>query len=472
LAVALALGGLALASPVAQAQFGVGFQDFNFFSSSGPGKALGAMKTIDGSWIRVVGYWSDIAPGGSRMPAGFNPSDPGDPHYDWTALDNEVRSAANWHLQAFVELLGAPSWALGSNRPNNPNIGSEAWDPSASQFGQFARAAALRYSGHYPDPLHPGADLPRVRYWEVWNEENLPTYLAAPDLVGEYRALLNAAYAAIKGVEQSNVVAVGGLAPVSYLPPLSMSPLNFDAQLMCLRRAGTSFVRERSCTPPRFDVLADHPYSLAATPTKHAYNPDDVLVGDMGKLDRLLQAARRLHAAASSVRLWVTEWAWFTDPPNKIVGDSNATTARYVAYSMYEMWRAGVQMVIWFTVQDDPRDTAVNLSGGGLYFASGQPKLALRAFGFPFIATANGRHGFVWGRAPVSQRARVVVQHLVGNRWRRVATATTASDGVFLVDLNVQRNGLYRAGVVGGPFSLAYVANPIPPKRTHVFGSV
>jgi hypothetical protein len=472
MAVVLAVGGFAFACPCAQAQFTLGLRDMNFFSPNGPGQALSTIKAIDGSWIKIDASWLDIGPAGTRMPAGFKPSNPGDPQYNWAALDNEIRSAAKWHLHVMLDLWGAPDWALGPNRPNNPNINFDAWDPSPVQFGLFARAAALRYSGHFPDPLHPGINLPRVNDWEIWNEENLPIYLAAPDLVGEYRALLNAAYGAIKGVAQSNVVAVGGLAPVSYLPPLSVSPLKFAAQLMCLRRVGTSFVRERSCSPPRFDAFADHPYTLAATPTKHAYHYDDVLVGDLGKLTGLLHAAQRLHVAASSVRLWVTEWAWFTEPPNKLVGDANATAARYVAYSMYEMWRSGVQMVIWSWLQDDPRGSSSStVLGGGLYFASGRAKLALRAFAFPFVASVNGRSGFVWGRAPVSQRVRVVVQHLVGKRWQQVATATTHADGVLLVALNVQRNGLYRAHVVGGPSSLAYDAKPIPPKRTHLFYS-
>jgi hypothetical protein len=139
---------------------------------------------------------------------------------------------------------------------------------------------------------------------------------------------------------------------------------------------------------------------------------------------------------------------------------------------MYEMWRSGVRMVIWYLLQDNPKAKSIsNISGGGLYFASGRAKLALRAFGFPFVATANGRRGLVWGRAPESHRVRVVVQHLVGKSWRRVATTTTGGDGVFQVALPVQTNGLYRAREVGGPYSLAYDAKPIPPKRTHLFNS-
>ncbi len=39
----------------------------------------------------------------------------------------------------------------------------------------------------------------------------------APNLVTEYRSLLNAAYAPIKSVSRSDIVAIGGLAPVSFI---------------------------------------------------------------------------------------------------------------------------------------------------------------------------------------------------------------------------------------------------------------
>jgi hypothetical protein len=341
----------------------------------------------------------------------------------------------------------------------------------------FARAAAKRYSGSFADPLHPGADLPRVKDWEIWNEENLPWYLAAPHPIDEYRALLNAGYSAIKTVHSDNTIVMGGLAPVSFLPPRSVSPLKFAAELMCLRRVGTKFVRGASCpTRARFDIFADHPYSLASTPTKHAYRYDDVLVGDMGKIAAIVRAADTLRTILPDTghKVWVTEFGWFTNPPNKAVGDSPATAARYVAYSMYEMWRAGVSLVSWFTLQDYPPadyDQPTITPGGGLETNSGRAKPMMSAFGFPMIAAVARHRGFVWGRAPEMRSVRVVVQRSVDHRWVRLATVRTASDGVFLVEFSAKDNGLHRAAVVRGPVSLAYNSTPIPPKRIHLTSS-
>jgi hypothetical protein len=131
------------------------------------------------------------------------------------------------------------------------------------------------------------------------------------------------------------------------------------------------------------------------------------------------------------------------------------------------MWRSGVIVVIWQDVLDGPGHDAG--SGSGLYSSSGRPKLTLSALAFPVVAGVSGTGGFVWGRAPVSGPARVVVERPVGRSWGTVATLRTGSDGIFMVRFRAHGNGLYRAQVVGGPTSLAYDSRPIPPRRTHLF---
>lgn len=463
-----------LSAAQARAALQLGLQDPGFAapaSSASAGLASAALGKIDGSVIRVGVDWSQVVTDTTTMPSGFDPSNPGDPHYDWTSIDTAVRRAAQLHARVILDLFRAPQWAEGPNRPSLGTIARGGWDPSPQAFASFAHAAAVRYGGAYPDPLQAGARLPRVGYWEIWNEENLPIYLGAPNLVGEYRSLLDAGYAAIKGVSSANVIVIGGLAPVSYLPPLSMAPLQFAAQLLCLRQVGTTFRAASSC-PQRadFDAFGIHPYSLAATPTKHAYAYDNVLVGDLGKVQALIAAADRLHTAAPRIhhQIWVTEWAWFTNPPNNLYGDSPAAAARYVAYSLYEMWRSGIDLVIWQNVQDT---STVADPGGGLYTAAGAPKLMLSAYAFPFVARVSHGSGFAWGRAPHTGRRRVWVQRLSGRRWRTVATTFTARDGVFEVAFSTRGNALYRAQLAGGPASLIYDSHPIPPRRTHLLNT-
>jgi hypothetical protein len=469
------IAALALAPAGAQA-LQLGFQGNGFFTAPLAPLASKAMTEVDGSWLRLFVRWSLVAPTGSTMPSGFDPSDPGDPQYDFRAIDAYVRDAAAQHLRVILTLMQAPTWAEGPNRPGDSIIFSGAWDPDPAQFAAFAHAVATRYSGTFPDPQNPGTSLPRVSNWEIWNEENLPEALSAPNTVGEYRALLNAGYDAIKAINSTSVVSVGGLAPVGFPPPLAISPLKFAAQLLCLRRVKAAFRPVRICrrkTPAKFDVLAFHPYTLAATPTTHAAAYNDLLIADTGKLSKLVKTADRLHTALPRIKhnLWVTEWSWFTNPPNDLVGDSESAAARYVAYSMWVLWHSGVKLVIWVSVEDPlttSQTLATFINGGGLYASDGTPKPMLTAFEFPLVASVARHRGYVWGRAPVSQRVHVVIQRSApGNRWIRVATALTRTDGTFAVHLRRAKGGVYRATAPGGLASLGYRSRPIKPGRTH-----
>jgi hypothetical protein len=437
--------------------FRLGLEDSGFEASAPSSEvqtADAALRITHASVIRVGVAWARVAPGGNSPPSGFSPSNPSDPHYRWSNLDYAVRAAAQHHKQVLFVIYDAPTWAEGSGTPG-PGVSTGAWNPDISQYAAFINALAARYSGGF-------AGLPRVKYWEAWDEPNLPYWFSAPDPVSAYRALLNRAYAVLKAVHKDNLVFLGGVAPVKPNPQ-SFTPLDFTASVLCLRRVGTQFRADRSCHQrTNFDVLGIHSYTLGATPTKRAAIPGDVFPADMGEVQNLVRAEGRLHGG--NHQIWVTEFVWFTNPPNPRFGDSDATAARYVAYSMYEMWKSGVSAVFWQSVVDLPASSSD--TGRGLYYAPDQPKLVLQAFSFPVIASVGHGHGFVWGRAPVSRRVRVVVQHAIGGRWRTVASTRSGSDGVFLVGFGARGNGLYRAKVVRGPTSLAYNSRPIPPINT------
>src|ERR1700693_1508209 len=168
--------------------------------------------------LRVSLVWWSVAP--RHRPRRFNPSNPASPGYNWTTPDATVRAASADGLQVLVDILYAPRWAEGPGRPRDAPVGT--WRPNPVQFAAIAKAAARRYSGTFPDPLHRGKFLPRVTYWQAWNEPNL--YFLSPQWVrtrtgwspaspGIYRAMLNDFYAAVKSVSPSNFVVMAGAAP-------------------------------------------------------------------------------------------------------------------------------------------------------------------------------------------------------------------------------------------------------------------
>jgi hypothetical protein len=136
------------------------------------------------------------------------------------------------------------------------------------------------------------------------------------------------------------------------------------------------------------------------------------------------------------------------------------------------MWHSGVSLVIWLFARDpslDVQNSPELILGGGLYTSSGQPKLTLRAFAFPVVASVIAGRGFVWGRAPVTGRTQLTVQRAAGRRWITIASIRTGPDGVFYLPLRARGNGLYRARLPNGDLSLAYDSRPIAPRQIHSF---
>src|SRR5262249_15431939 len=126
------------------------------------------------SIVRVNVHWSAVAP--AAPPSGFDPSDPSAHGYLWSQTDAAVRDAAAHRVAVMLTVYSAPPRAEAPGRP--PGIRPGTWKPRPEAFAAFARALALRYGGSFPDPLYPGATLPRVRFFEVWNEPNLNDYLS------------------------------------------------------------------------------------------------------------------------------------------------------------------------------------------------------------------------------------------------------------------------------------------------------
>jgi hypothetical protein len=392
---------------------------------------LDRARALGSQWVRLDVRWALIAP--PRPPAGFQPADPSSSGYSWSQLDGEVRSAAAAGQHVLLLILDAPRWALGRGAPRSATPGS--WEPQPRALGSFAHALAQRYSGSFPDPLAPASSLPRVGAYQVWNEPNLAEYLA-PQWVRSrggwtaesprlYRAMLNAAYAAIKAVAPQTPVLAAGTAPYGDPPGhLRMHPVVFWRDLLCL----SATLRPLRCgEPAHLDGLDHHPYSYS--PTIHAYSPLDASIPDLGRIQRVVRAAERARTVlpAGPKPMWVTEINFASDPPVR-GGVPLARQARYLSLTFYELWRQGVSHVFWFLIRDYPHNLE---AGAGLYFTDGRAKPAAFAFAFPFMAL-RARDGVltIWGRAP--HAGTVVIERAAGRgRWRAIMRLATTGGGIF-----------------------------------------
>jgi hypothetical protein len=416
-----------------------GFTDSTTFEySDQPTRVLGLRRAraAGASIVRLTFTWATMERVGPPSQAvGIDPSWPG---YDWAFADSVIRDAAAAGLTPVFEVNGTPRWAEGPGRPPvSPTAPTGSWRPSVSAFETFAQAAATRYSGHFPDPDRPGLFLPRVRYWQGWNEPNLSNFLSpqwvqsgnrlAPESPNIYRALLNGWYRGIKAADRSNVVVTAGTAPFGDLHPGDprMSPALFIRQLFCL--SGRHSLRKFTCpdSPLRFDVLAHHPYPVGP-PRRHARTSDDVAVPDFAKLTRPLQAALKQGTVAPRGHkpLWATEFSWDSNPPDP-GGVPAQLEARYMEGAFSELRSEGVSVALWYLLRDQsPNPSFAKTLQSGIYLrgptiAEDRPKPSFTSFSFPFTAYLHRGRAELWGIAPAP--GRVVVQARRKGRWRTLA---------------------------------------------------
>lgn len=443
--------------------------------SSGDGASIATWdrraRRVGARLIRLSVNWAQIAP--ANPGPSFNAANPNASGYDWAGLDQQVRDLAHAGFTTLIEVGSAPTWAEGPDAPSSASPGS--WEPNAADFGAFATALARRYDGHTPDPTAPGRYLPRVRFWQAWNEPNLSIYLAPQWVQGTsgqeipespliYRQLNNAFYRGVTSVSRANFVIGAGTAPYGDPPGgPRMRPVTFDQNLFCLNARNQ---RIRSCGPAvELDAVDDHPYVSGLCclgPTWHATVAGDTSIPDVYEIADVLHAAERARTVAPGgpKALWATELGWTTNPPNPVQSSPVAQVASWAAQALYILWSQGVNTVMWFQLSDQPESS---LGWGytlteGLYYVGGAPKPTAAAFAFPFITNRHSATRITaWGRAPAA--GMLYLQRQIRDRWVSIARLRVRAGQVFEAPLSLAGPGRFRA-VVAHRISPAWSQGP------------
>lgn len=377
--------------------------------------------------------WSEVAP--NNLPASWQPDDPADPHYFWELTDRWVKAAVANGLTPVLQIRSAPLWA--QRCPGRELSGGSPCNPDPAALAAFATAAARRYSGQF-------GGLPHVRYWQGLNEPNLSLFFN-PQYEGDkpvsptlYRALINSFYAAVKGVDPSNLVIAAGLGPIA-IPPLTIGPMRFTRLLLCMTGGKNPRPTKGDCEGGvNFDIFDIHPYTTGG-PT-HKGKPNEVQLGDLAKLKRLLAAADRagrINSVFPKTPLWITEFSWDSNPPDS-GGLPMKTLCRWAAEAMHQVWLNGIDTFFWYSLRDAPKvgsqyDQSLQ---SGLYFRGptvpeDKPKEVLGVFRFPFVAYPTDKGLNFWGRTPNSGPGKVVIQALRNGRWRSVFATRADEVGIF-----------------------------------------
>jgi polysaccharide biosynthesis protein PslG len=461
LAVAASIGAHAGQAAAASHPIETSIQEPSLSGDDATARIVGTrIRQAGATWVRIAVSWVYVAPRGAEKPAGFDASNPDDPHYAWGGIDRTIKNAVASGLKPFVNISEAPAWA---ERSAGGRAGVNNPDPV--ELANFARAAATRYSGSFHG-------LPRVSAWEAWNEPNasfffMPQWQGEPGKVAEspvlYRQLVNDFAAAVHGVNPTNLVIAGSTFPFA-AGTVAIGPLRFMRELLCL---SADLKPIPGCGEPlHFDVWSHHPYTQGS-PTHAASDPDSASISGLPRMNQILQAAVRQGRIVSSrpVAFWVTEFGWNSNPPVSR-GVPIRLLSRWVSEALYRMWNSGVSVASWFFLRDGG-GADVKFQCGLYYRCSERPddvncdraKLSVAAFRFPFVAFRSHRRVLIWGRTPGGARGRVIVERSRRGRWKRVTKLRTDRFGIFSRRVHGYRHGRLRARLASGsavslPFSL------------------
>ncbi len=232
--------------------------------------------------------------------------------WDFTVLDQYVALAEQKHVEILLPLGLSPAWA--SARPAEPSAyspGYAAEPASIDDWRDYVRTVATRYKN-------------RVRYYEIWNEPNLPQFFSGTSQ--QMLQLSCAAYTVLKQVDPA----------VQVVSPSATAAPGVQWLAAYLQAGGAS------CA----DIIGFHFYVSPQAP--------EAMV-------RLIFQVRDTMAnrGAANKPLWNTETGWLIQnsvaavlpQPNSsfsvVLTPSDASA--YVARSYILNWAAGVSRFYWYS---------------------------------------------------------------------------------------------------------------------------
>jgi hypothetical protein len=404
LAVALCVGagGFAVTPASASSRIQYGIQDDGWLLYGG-GTVDYKVDVLQRLGVDVVRYtirWDRVA---RRRPA--NAREHTSSGYEWGAEDPILRGLRKGGIDVVATLLGTPEWANGGRSFN--------WAPSDERsFADFAYAAARRY--------------PWIRKWTIWNEPNQARWLRPTTPAVYVERLLNPAYAAIHSATRRAVVAGGVTAPRAGAGG---------------GRSPVAWIRAMGAAGARLDVYAHHPYPVrprSETPSRGGCAHCSTIT--MVDLERLVREVRRSFGAK---RIWLTEYGYQTNPPDRTLGVAWVTQAHHLSAAAHRAFLAPeVDMLIQYLLYDDFEPAGWQ---SGLFTQPGAVKPAYWAFRLPVTQVRRrGEQAEFWGQVrPGSGRLGYRVRLNEGGRWRWVGgIRRTDGRGFFVATVRARRGSL------------------------------
>lgn len=427
--------------------------------------AIAQWKAAGVDTVRVFARWSGVAPGvqSKKMPAGFDPTNPNDPQYGWGGVDRAVGAIDRAGMKVLLTITGSgPCWG------NSPaRCGRRIREnPNPVRFGQFAEAAAKRYAA-------------TVDTYIIWNEPNQVTWLqpqarckgrsCTPHSPHVYRKLVRAAEPKIRAADPQATILIGALAPDGTdlnARNDKVRPLAFIRAFGCVDKRYKR-IRGGECRnfkPAIADGFAYHPHGIRLAPNKHMRNKDSAQIGDLSRLTRVLDKVTRKGGikvrGARRFPLYLTEYAYQTNPPDRFSGVSLSAQSSYMQQGAFIAWRnSRVKNITQYVWVDEASRAGGQGWQSGLYFSDGRPKPSLASFPVPFWAQKVGKGNVqLWGQVrPGNNPQTVELQRRSGSSWISIGTVTTNAFGYYTRTVSQSSATTYRAVTPAGTTSTRFV---------------
>ena len=232
------------------------------------------------------------------------------------------------------------------------------------------------------------------------------------------------------------------------------SPLPFLRAALCLDAKGKPFTgrlrRLQGCTGrvSKLNIggFAVHPYNPGGNGTPRTKTPSKTALplAYMPRLHRLMDGAARRGRIPRGKGIWVTEFGYQSNPPDRVSNVSLNEQAQYINESDRLFFGdRRIKSVAQYELTDVPQRDQFNT---GLRFVRGARKPAYDAFRVPLVVTRrSSRSVEVYGQVRPSRLlaggpvTNVAVQVLQNGVFTTVATRLTNRRGIFRT--NITRSG-------------------------------
>lgn len=446
-------------------------EDEKLMLESGPevqAQALDEAKALGADLIRANVIWARVAPSSNstKKPKGFNGKKPESYGGNFAMLDSFVAGAQARGMQVLLTPTGPiPAWA---SRCKGSVTARKVCKPDPKLFGDFVRALGTKY--------------PTVKYWSIWNEPNLGSWLKPQyEVVGGvavqksaslYRSLAKSAISSLRATGHKTTtdqIWLGETAPLGDDPSgcsaqrklrapkgcakkiTKTSPETFLRGVFCLSKSGGSLGgvegKEQGCKGYKklaINGYAHHPYTRGGSrPPLSKTNAGEITIGVASRLTKLLDQAGKRKRIPSKLPVHFTEHGWQTNPPgvNDIFAVTDAQQSEYINQSDWIAYKnKRVKTVAQYKIVDD-QSIGAGFQMGLRLFNGGARKPSYDAYKLPIWVSKKGSNVTVYGQVrPLEPGAAgtVDVQNAPAgsSAFKTVQSVpVTSANGIFTVDL-------------------------------------